>query len=125
MASSGSNTSIRATAGLYAKDERSFRASLREVRHIVQPVGGELRGGIEHRPPLRVCCERLDLLAELLVQGGDPGRPSGVGRFSLHRAEVGALALARVTAARAAGQRRWLSCWCWSPGPSRNWSRSR
>lgn len=42
---------------------------------VVETVGVELRGGIQHRPPLRIGGERLDVLADLVVQGGDP-RPS-------------------------------------------------
>jgi hypothetical protein len=65
----------------------------------------ESRGGIEHRPPLRIGRQRVDLRADLLVQGGDLRRPRGVGGFSLHLTEVSApapLALAGATAARCA-----------------------
>ncbi|GAB3312768.1 hypothetical protein GCM10027451_25920 [Geodermatophilus aquaeductus] len=48
----------------------------------------ELRGGIEHRPPLRIGGQLLDALADLLVQGGDPRRSRAVGRLPLRRAQL-------------------------------------
>lgn len=105
---------------------RAACSSIRSV--VVEAVGVELRGRVEHRPPLRIGGERLQLLTDLVVQGGDLGGPRGVGSFSLHLAEVSApapLALAGATAARCAAGAGHLDPLVPEPTPVREGLRNR
>jgi hypothetical protein len=78
----------RAEPGDPGRADAQPRSLQPDQQLVVQAVGVELRGRVEHRPPLRIGGQRLDALADLLVQGGDLRRPGGVGCFPLRRSQL-------------------------------------